>query len=1519
MNPPTKRQNNGVSTVFGSILFILTFILVASTLFYALSNYNENIKASVTLEQTRNQERIILIGMTTYNTTGTELINAISINNAGSITSRIRAVYIDDEFRCDPSDFTDTYINAKETKWINLIPANIEYNKTAKITLTTERGVKAVEYEGKLKGETETIEPTEVQKVYFGPLLLNFEKFYYTEAGSNGVYNPNSWKPGWSVEKGITLVWNVTVTNIDDRDITINQFSCFTLETNDGSAAQKPWYIEPPGGANTLHIASNETVHIIYIWDTARTTAMKTQSVYQQPCRSKVFLTFFGVFHEPDGTTKPYGQTIPFEAVLIREPLMDALNASPTIIAANSTMTSTITVTVRNIYGDLAANTSVQFSTTLGTVPSSTATNANGVATVTLSPGPNTGTAIVTATSGGVSKSTNVTIAQGTVTATASPTIIAANSTMTSTITVTVRLGGNAVRTSPVNFSTTLGNLSATTRTTDNSGVATVTLSPGPTTGTATITATWMGISNTTTVTIAQGTVTLLANPDTIAATSNTTSTITATVRLGGNPVANSQVTFTTTRGSLSASSAQTNSSGTATVYLTAGPTTGTATITATWQGIPATATVNIVEGAVIVSKSQNTIPAGSNATSTITALIRFNGNPLPNTLVGFSTNLSTLSSPTTITDSNGIATVTLYPGTNPGNAIVTATWRGITNTTTVRIAQPTITLTASPTIILVNSTTTSTITATIKLDGNPIENTTVDFTTNLSTLTATSATTNATGAATTNLYSGATSGTATVRATWEGLSNTTTVIIAQGTVTVIASPTILPAGSTMNSTITAIIRLGGTPVPNAPINFSTTLGRLSATSAITNSSGIATVTLYPETIQDTANITAVWQSIASSVNVTIAEGTITFSASPTTIATNSTMTSTIKATIRINGTAIINTPVAFSTDLGTLTPSQTATDADGNATTTLSPGPTTGTATITATWQGLSNTTTIRIGQGTVTLNASPTTITAGSNEAAQITAIITLDGTPVNNAIVNFSTDLGTLNATSATTDNIGNAYVTLIPGNIAGNATITATWQGISQTATVNIAPATVTVSASPNTILVNSATMTSSITTLITLDGNPAANEQISFSTNLGTLSSPTATTDSNGYAVVTFTAGPTTGTATITATWKGISSSATVNIAQGNLIVTASPATLATGSTMNSTIAALVLLNGIPQVNTPVTFSTNMSGLSSTTATTNASGIATITLFPGATPGTANVSASWQDLSNSTIVNIVQGTIVVSAAPNIIAAASSMTSTITAHITLDSIPVSNRLVTFTTNLGNLSTTSATTNSSGDATVILNPESITGTATITAMWEGISAATDVTIAEGTIEISASQNKIGAGSSMNSTVTVTIRLNGSPVIGEPVTFATTLGNLSSTSETTDANGVANVTLNPEAGTGTANVTATWQGLYNSTIVNIVPAAVTISASPETIAANSTDTSLITAVVYLDGNPLANEQVTFNTTLGTLTDQTATTDISGTATVTLSPGPTTGPAEVAVTWKGVSSRVIVSITGGT
>jgi len=100
------------------------------------------------------------------------------------------------------------------------------------------------------------------------------------------------------------------------------------------------------------------------------------------------FLTFFGYFVEEDGTHTPFGQTVPFEAVLITTETMAAsieLTSNPENIKNDGTSSSTITATVKDNSGNPVPDEWVEFYTSAGVLSTTrNKTDANGIATTTL-------------------------------------------------------------------------------------------------------------------------------------------------------------------------------------------------------------------------------------------------------------------------------------------------------------------------------------------------------------------------------------------------------------------------------------------------------------------------------------------------------------------------------------------------------------------------------------------------------------------------------------------------------------------------------------------------------------------------------------------------------------------------------------------------------------------------------------------------------------------------------------------------------------------------------------------------------------------------------------------------------------------------------------------------------------------------------------------------------------------------------------------------------------------------------
>jgi hypothetical protein len=287
------------------MLFLIIGLMFATTLFVGLYSYNESTQISIVTEEERTQEKIVIDELQ-MDAEGTQ-ITAIRVNNIGSIAVRIRAIYVDNELIYEPS----VDIDAKEQAVIQLLDPT-PYVSTSTIAASTERGVKSTIEEGDF---VENDQPVQDTDYYFGPLKLDFEEFYYIET-TDEDYDPEALNEGWNPPAHTFLVWRINVTNIDQRIITLSKYCCLTLISNAGGT-QTPWYlerIEHEDGTNSSTIMSQETVSIYYIWN--HPTKMKIQSTHNSG-QYRVMLTFFGTFDLEDDKSIPYGQTIPFEAVLI--------------------------------------------------------------------------------------------------------------------------------------------------------------------------------------------------------------------------------------------------------------------------------------------------------------------------------------------------------------------------------------------------------------------------------------------------------------------------------------------------------------------------------------------------------------------------------------------------------------------------------------------------------------------------------------------------------------------------------------------------------------------------------------------------------------------------------------------------------------------------------------------------------------------------------------------------------------------------------------------------------------------------------------------------------------------------------------------------------------------------------------------------------------------------------------------------------------------------------------------------
>lgn len=303
---------------------LLLIFVVMTSIIAAFYNYNSIFQQQTQFDRERTQEKILI---STETNKELYIISSATISNIGSIEVKIRALYKIENgqtiFVCDPSidPILDINPNISPTKALTIDLSTYMISSQAKLIAATERGTKTFEYDPSLSEEQETqLKDYDPTKFYVGPLMLKFNEFWYRKTLSDGSFDPlDTWHLGWNITQKlpISIAFNITVTNIGDRNITLNRLSAFNLLLT-GTSSSLPWYIQPTNHTtNTQPLVINQTATLTFTWNTPVPNAQtQTLSSTFKDSTSMIFLTFFGVYNELDGKTTPYAQTIPFQATL---------------------------------------------------------------------------------------------------------------------------------------------------------------------------------------------------------------------------------------------------------------------------------------------------------------------------------------------------------------------------------------------------------------------------------------------------------------------------------------------------------------------------------------------------------------------------------------------------------------------------------------------------------------------------------------------------------------------------------------------------------------------------------------------------------------------------------------------------------------------------------------------------------------------------------------------------------------------------------------------------------------------------------------------------------------------------------------------------------------------------------------------------------------------------------------------------------------------------------------------------
>lgn len=369
-------------------------------------------------------------------------------------------------------------------------------------------------------------------------------------------------------------------------------------------------------------------------------------------------------------TTTPGTVTTPVE-----------LPASVEVLTSSNTLTSAgseadITVFVKSSANIAMAGQTVSFSASSGILKvSSLTTDANGVASAKLSAGNNKSIRdiTVTATAGTISGSVIVPVVGTTLSITGSGSLQAGGPVTQYTVRA-LDSSNNSIRDVAVNITSTLGNsITPKSLSTDAIGNATFLYTPNVA-GKDTLTVSGLGTTSTTPISINAIDFIAQSPSNNTSISVGSSQIVSVRYQLSGVGVAGKTVSFTTTRGNLTAATSTTDASGIASVGIsstTAGPAIVIAQIADVGQVNLPLQFVATVPKTIILQSNPGAILPNSSGTinqSTVEAVVRdAAGNAVANRQVNFSilqdVSNGTLSSGVATTDSNGRAQVQFISG----------------------------------------------------------------------------------------------------------------------------------------------------------------------------------------------------------------------------------------------------------------------------------------------------------------------------------------------------------------------------------------------------------------------------------------------------------------------------------------------------------------------------------------------------------------------------------------------------------------------------------------------------------------------------------------------------------------------------------------------------------------------------------------------------------------------------------------------------------------------------------------
>jgi hypothetical protein len=416
------------------------------------------------------------------------------------------------------------------------------------------------------------------------------------------------------------------------------------------------------------------------------------------------------------------------------------------------------------------------------------------------------------------------------------------------------------------------------------------------------------------------------------------------------------------------------------------------------------------------------------------------------------------------VTGSDGIATADFTAPSQPGYMEITARTSGaVSKSALVQVGEGALEFGSAS--ILADGISSGILTLTLTdEEGDALEGANVSFSIDYGYIAAADARTDASGQAKATIVSetSTTDLIATVEAdiSHEGLHYTELAMISMlgVTLSVDANPKDNPADGISTSQVEATLKLTstGTPLAGYEVLFGTSLGAVGA-SAYTNLGGIATSVLVSPTTAGVADVVTAYGGHRDTVQVTFGELELTLTPGLTRMVADGVTYQAVYATLLTgDNNPVVGATVNFATTHGVITRSS-MTNMWGDAVAFLTSAAYPAIATVTATFENVSDDAQVSFENPVITLKATPMSIVAQPSMFSTISAYVSFsDGAPVpDSTLVMFRTTEGLITPMEFTRSGI--VYTRLVPNGVASdNVTVTAYSGASSKTASLVFIP-------------------------------------------------------------------------------------------------------------------------------------------------------------------------------------------------------------------------------------------------------------------------------------------------------------------------------------------------------------------------------------------------------------------------------------------------------------------------------